>query len=100
MLVSSSNKQWIKSMTSQIIIRADITKANKDTLGFEYATRLVRGKFLWGTGNYLASFTTPDAPEPKVFDSEEEALEFIKVLRKHSKTEKRMTIIEYSVEVK
>ena len=87
-------------MTSQIIIRADITKANKDTLGFEYATRLVRGKFTWGRGNYLASFTTPDAPNPKVFDSEEDALEFIKVLRKHSKTDKRMTIIEYSVGVK
>jgi len=87
-------------MTRQIIIRADITKANKDTLGFEYETRLVRGKFTWGRGNYLASFTTPDAPNPKVFDSEEDALEFIKVLRKHSKTDKRMTIIEYSVGVK
>ena len=87
-------------MSPQIIIRADITKASKEALGFEYATRLVRGKFTWGRGNYLASFTTPDAPNPKVFDSEEAALDFIKVLRKHSKTDKRMTIIEYSVGVK
>ena len=87
-------------MTSQIIIRADITTAIAEASGFEYATRLVRGKFTWGTGNYLASFTTPDAPNPKVFDSEEDALEFIKVLRKHSKTDKHMTIIEYSVGVK
>ena len=87
-------------MSPQIIIRADITKASKEALGFEYETRLVRGKFTWGRGNYAVEFTTPDAPEPKVFDSEEDALEFIKVLRKHSKTDKRMTIIEYSVGVK
>ena len=87
-------------MARQIIIRADITRANKDALGFEYETRLVRSKFTWGTGNYLASFTTPEKPNPKVFDSEEDALEFIKVLRKYSKTDKRMTIIEYSVGVK
>ena len=87
-------------MTRQIIIRADITRANKDALGFEYETRLVRSKFTWGTGNYLASFTTPDAPNPKVFDSEEDALEFMETLRKFSKTDKRMTIIEYSVGVK
>ena len=87
-------------MTRQIIIRADITRANKDALGFEYETRLVRSKFTWGSGNYLASFTTPEAPNPKVFDSEDDALEFMETLRKFSKTDKRMTIIEYSVGVK
>ena len=87
-------------MSRQIIIRADITRASKEALGFEYETRLVRSKFTWGSGNYLASFTTPDAPEPKVFDSEADALEFMETLRKHSKTDKRMTIIEYSVGVK
>ena len=87
-------------MSRQIIIRADITRANKDALGFEYETRLVRSKFTWGSGNYLASFTTPDAPNPKVFDSEDDALEFMETLRKFSKTDKRMTIIEYSVGVK
>jgi len=87
-------------MTQQLIIKADIIKANKETLGFEYETRLVRSCFTWGKDNLLASFTTPDAPEPKVFDSEEEALAYIKPLRKHSKTDKRMTIIEYSVGVK
>ena len=87
-------------MSRQIIIRADITRANKDALGFEYETRLVRSKFTWGSGNYLASFTTPDAPNPKVFDSEEAALEYMETLRKFSKTDKRMTIIEYSVGVK
>ena len=87
-------------MSRQIIIRADITKANKDSLGFEYETRLVRSKFTWGSGNHLASFTTLDSPNPKVFDSEGEALEFMKTLRKFSKTDKRMTVIEYSVGVK
>ena len=87
-------------MSRQIIIRADITRASKEALGFEYETRLVRSKFTWGSGNYLASFTTPDAPNPKVFDSEEAALEYMETLRKFSKTDKRMTIIEYSVGVK
>ena len=35
-------------MTQQFAIQANITKAHKDTLGFEYQTRLVRGQHLLG----------------------------------------------------
>ena len=36
-------------MTQQFAIKANITKAHKETLGFEYQTRLVRGTFTWGS---------------------------------------------------
>ena len=87
-------------MTQQFAIKANITKAHKETLGFEYRTRLVRGTFTWGSESNslkMPSVTTPQFSAPKKFNSEKSASNYAKKLRTHSITDKHMTIIEYEV---
>ena len=87
-------------MTQQFVIQANITKAHKETLGFEYETRLVRGAFTWGSESNplkIASFTTPQDATPKIFDSEKSASNYAKKLRKHSILDKHMKIIDYEI---
>ena len=87
-------------MTQQFAIKANITKAHKETLGFEYQTRLVRGTFTWGSESNplkIASLTTPQLSTPKKFNSEKSASNYAKKLRTHSITDKHMTIIKFEV---
>ena len=87
-------------MTQQFAIQANITKAHKETLGFEYETRLVRGTFTWGSESNslkMPSVTTPQFSTPKKFNSEKSASNYAKKLRTHSITDKHMTIIKYEV---
>ena len=87
-------------MTQQFAIQANITKAHKDTLGFEYETRLVRSTFTWGSESNplkIASLTTPQLSTPKKFNSEKSAINYAKKLRTHSITDKHMTVIKYEV---
>ena len=77
-------------------IQANITRAHKESLGFEYETRLVRGRFSWAKGS-IASFTDSKNPEPKLFKCEDSVNSFIKGLRKVSKTDKHITVIDFSI---
>ena len=68
-------------MTQQFVIKANITKAHKETLGFEYETRLVRSTFTWGCESNplkIASLTTPQLSTPKKFNSEKSASNYAK----------------------
>jgi|GEM_PF-4501244 len=84
-------------MSKSFAIMADITRSHKKTLGFEYETRLVCGSFPWGEYKH-AYYVTPNSDElPKKFSSEESANKFIKTLKKYSKTDKHIKIIDFSI---
>ena len=86
-------------MEKSFAIIANITRSHKETLGFEYETRLVCGAFPWGKYKH-AYYVSSDSDElPKKFASEESANKFIKTLKKYSKTDKHMKVIEFSIVV-
>ena len=86
-------------MTQQFAISADIIRSHKDTLGFEYETRLVCGAFPWGKYNH-AYYVSSDSDElPKKFSNVESANKFIKTLKTYSKTDKHIKIIDFSIVV-
>jgi|TARA_B110000858_G_scaffold57666_1_gene67184 D-alanine-D-alanine ligase-like ATP-grasp enzyme len=81
------------------IIKADFTKAHKHSLGFEYDTKIVRGRFTFGNKTKVPMFIDKHSTEqqPKVFTTEASAQRFIDSLKKYSKTDKHITIIDYSI---
>ncbi len=86
-------------MERSFAICANITKAHKDTLGFEYETRLVTGILPWGHANIAMYVEANTDKLPKKFTSEKSANEYIKTLKKYSKTDKHMKVIEFSIVV-
>jgi len=86
-------------MTQQFAIEANITKAHKETLGFEYETRLVTGILPWGSANIAMYVEANKDQLPKKFNNEIEASTYIKKLKKYSKTDKHIKIIDFSIVV-
>ena len=84
-------------MEKSFAIMADITRSHRDTIGFEHESRLVCGAFPWGEYKH-AYYVTPNSDElPKKFSSEESANKFIKMLKKYSKVDKHIKIIDFSI---
>jgi hypothetical protein len=84
-------------MEKSFAIKADITRSHKETLGFEYETRLVCGAFPWGKYKHAYYVSTDSDELPKKFASEESANKFIKTLKTYSQTDKHIKIIEFSI---
>tara|TARA_R110000796_G_scaffold69848_1_gene159042 strand:+ start:224 stop:481 length:258 start_codon:yes stop_codon:yes gene_type:complete len=85
-------------MSQQFIIEANITRSHKDKLGFEYETRIINGTLPWGRG--IPVYTSSKLPEPKTFSNEVSAWDYVKNLKRYSETDKALTVIGYSINVK
>jgi hypothetical protein len=55
-------------MRQQFAIEANITKAHKETLGFEYETRLVTGILPWGSAN-IAMYVEANKEAKEIFQN-------------------------------
>lgn len=87
-----------------IIIKAFHTTAHNETLGFLYQEKIVSGRITFGSNtasnpckSFIPLFTSEDNEQPKIFATEDAAIDYIKTLRKFTKTNNFITIIDYSL---